>query len=351
MIKVAVVDDSPSIRSVLRELINQESDMRCVGSAADPYGAREMIKIAQPDVLTLDIEMPRMNGLEFLERLMRLHPLPVVMISSLTERGSRAALDALSLGAVDIVEKPSLQDAKAWEQYSAHIVERIRMAAKARIRARPGAPGAARAELPPLSKTAAGSAGRAWGARDPLVLIGASTGGTEALRSLLSTLPPGFPPVLVVQHMPETFTRHFAERLDQACTVQVREAQGGDALQWGRVLIAPGHSHLVLAQQGGQWQCRLDTSAKRNHHRPSVDVLFESALPLARQVRAVLLTGMGRDGAQGMLALREGGAHTVAQSEQSCLVFGMPRAAIAIGAAETVLDLDRIAPHLVTQAA
>lgn len=351
MIRVGVVDDSPSIRAVLRELINQEPDMQCVGSAADPYAAREMIKVAQPHVLTLDIEMPRMNGLEFLERLMRLHPLPVIMVSSLTERGSRAALEALSLGAVDIIEKPALQDAEAWEQYGARIVERIRMAAKTTIPCRNPAPRVASGTPPAAAAMALPSAvkapGRVLGGHDPVVLIGASTGGTEALRLLLAALPAGFPPVLVVQHMPETFTRHFAERLDQASAMQVREAATGDSLQWGRVLIAPGHSHLMLTQQGGQWRCQLEASAKRNHHRPSVDVLFESALGLGRRAHAVLLTGMGRDGAQGMLALHEAGAATVCQSEQSCLVFGMPRAAIAIGAAGTVLDLQQIAGHLV----
>lgn len=350
MIRVGVVDDSPSIRSVLRELINQEADMRCVGSAADPYGAREMIKVAQPDVLTLDIEMPRMNGLEFLERLMRLHPLPVIMISSLTERGSRAALEALSLGAVDIIEKPALHDPEAWDQYASRIVERIRMAARARVVGRPAATAPARAPAAAVTPSAK-PPGRSWGGQDPVVMIGASTGGTEALRTLLAALPAHFPPVLVVQHMPETFTRHFAERLDQCSAIEVREAQSGDALQWGRALVAPGHSHLVLAQQGGEWRCRLEASAKRNHHRPSVDVLFESAVPLGKRVRAALLTGMGRDGAQGMLALREAGAHTVCQSEQSCLVFGMPRAAIAIGAADQILDLEGIAPHLMQRVA
>lgn len=354
MIRVGVVDDSPSIRSVLRELINQEPDMRCVGSAADPFGAREMIKVAQPDVITLDIEMPRMNGLEFLERLMRLHPLPVIMISSLTEKGSRAALEALNLGAVDIIEKPSLHDADAWALYSTKIVERIRVAAKTKFQARVVREPASALPTPLRSVMhAAGSKtpGRAFGGQDPVVLIGASTGGTEALRALLGALPAGFPPVLVVQHMPETFTRHFAERLDQTCQMEVREAQGGESLQWGRVLIAPGHSHLMLAQRGGQWRCQLEASEKRNHHRPSVDVLFESALDLGKRVHAVLLTGMGRDGAQGMLSLRDAGASTICQSERSCLVFGMPRAAIAIGAADSVLDLEQVAPYLVKQLA
>ena len=354
MIRVGVVDDSPSIRAVLRELINQESDMRCVGSAADPYGAREMIKVAQPDVLTLDIEMPRMNGLEFLERLMRLHPLPVIMISSLTEKGSRAALEALSLGAVDIIEKPSVHDAEAWQHYTSLIVQRIRMAASAKVQARAAAASAVAASV--LASAQAGSRavaaktpGRAFGGNDPVVLIGASTGGTEALRALLSQLPPTFPPVMVVQHMPESFTRHFAERLDQACAITVREATHGEALQWGTALIAPGHSHLRIEPQGGQWRAHLEASPKRNHHRPSVDVLYESALGLGKRVNAVLLTGMGRDGAQAMLELREAGAHTVCQSEQSCLVFGMPRAAIAIGAAVEVLDLEDIPGHLKDQ--
>jgi two-component system chemotaxis response regulator CheB len=354
MIRVGVVDDSPSIRSVLRELINQESDMRCVGSAADPYEAREMIKVARPDVLTLDIEMPRMNGLEFLERLMRLHPLPVIMISSLTERGSAAALEALSLGAVDIIGKPALEDGDAWERYAGHIVERIRMASRARLPAKISAAAEAVYVQGPAQTAAGvpvgrvrGAPGRPLGSKDPLVLIGASTGGTEALRKLLAALPAEFPPVLIVQHMPEAFTRHFAERLDTCGALRVREAATGDALQWGHALVAPGHSHLKIVQKGAQWQCVLDAAPKRNHHRPSVDVLYESALTLGQRVHAVLLTGMGRDGAQGMLALHEAGAHTVCQSEESCLVFGMPRAAIAIGAADEVIDLERVATHLI----
>jgi two-component system chemotaxis response regulator CheB len=318
-----------------------------------------MIKATQPDVLTLDIEMPRMNGLEFLERLMRLHPLPVLMISSLTEQGSNTALDALSLGAVDVLDKPALHSPEAWAEYSALVLDRIRVAARARVHGkRPvgtatGAVAAARSPTPAprvladkATPPGPQESGRAFGGKDAVVLIGASTGGTEALRALLSALPAHFPPILVVQHMPATFTKHFAERLDQSCALHVREAAQGDALRWGTALIAPGHSHLRMVQQAGQWRCALDMSEKRNHHRPSVDVLFESAVVLGARVRAVLLTGMGRDGAQGMLALHEQGAHTVCQSEQSCLVFGMPRAAIAIGAASEVMDLDKIAAHL-----
>lgn len=352
MIRVGIVDDSPSIRSALRELINRETDMICVGSATDPYAAREMIKVARPDVLTLDIEMPRMNGLEFLERLMRLHPMPVLMISSLTERGSKAALDALSLGAVDVISKPNLQSQEAWDQYALHIIERIRVAAHARIPARKAEAPAAGMGPAALGANASNSSrspavsGRVLGAQDPVVLIGASTGGTEALHALLSKLPANFPPTLVVQHMPPAFTRHFAERLDQHSALHVREAEHGDVLEWGKVMVAPGHSHLRMEQRAGQWRCALDQSDKRNHHRPSVDVLYESALTIAARVHAVLLTGMGRDGAQAMLSLRESGAHTVCQSEASCLVFGMPRAAIALGAASEVMDLDRIPAYL-----
>ena len=333
-IKVLIVDDSALIRSVMKEIINSQADMEVVGLAPDPIVARDLIKQTDPDVLTLDVEMPRMDGLDFLEKLMRLRPMPVVMVSSLTERGSEITLRALELGAVDFVTKPKLSIQSGMLEYAEMIADKIRAASKARIRPRQIAvagqsAGGAAVPLPALRNPLTSS--------EKLIVIGASTGGTEAIKDFLMQMPSDCPGILITQHMPEGFTRSFAKRLDGLCKISVREAEGGERVLPGHAYIAPGHSHLLLARSGANYVTQLDTGPAVNRHRPSVDVLFNSsAVAAGKNAVGVILTGMGKDGALGMLAMKNAGAHTFAQDEASCVVFGMPREAIAIGAANEV---------------
>lgn len=342
-IKVLVVDDSALIRSVMKELINREADMECVGAAPDPLVARDMIKTLNPDVLTLDVEMPRMDGLEFLERLMRLRPMPVVMVSTLTEHGSDITFRALALGAVDFVSKPKMDIARGMEEYAVEITDKIRAAAQARVRK----------TVQPASVTERLSAdailpsvtGRFF-STEKLIIIGASTGGTEAIKEVLTRLPADVPGILVTQHMPEAFTKSFAERLNGLCKISVKEACHNERILPGHAYIAPGHSHLLLRRSGANYMTELSQGPPVNRHRPSVDVLFRSAANVAgANALGIILTGMGKDGAQGMLEMREAGAHTVAQDEASCVVFGMPREAIAVGGACEVMPLQNIARH------
>ena len=333
-IKVLIVDDSALIRSVMKEIINSQPDMEVVGMAPDPIVARDLIKQTNPDVLTLDVEMPRMDGLDFLEKLMRLRPMPVVMVSSLTERGSEITLRALELGAVDFVTKPKLSIQSGMLDYTELITDKIRTASKARIKPRQiVTAGDARSgsgmALPQLRNPLTSS--------EKLIVIGASTGGTEAIKDFLMQMPSDCPGILITQHMPEGFTRSFAKRLDSLCRISVMEAEGGERILPGHAYIAPGHSHLLLARSGANYVTQLDTGPAVNRHRPSVDVLFNSSAEAAgKNAVAVILTGMGKDGALGMLAMKNAGARTFAQDEASCVVFGMPREAIAIGAAHEV---------------
>jgi two-component system chemotaxis response regulator CheB len=333
-IKVLIVDDSALIRSVMKEIINAQPDMEVVGLAPDPIVARELIKQTLPDVLTLDVEMPRMDGLDFLGRLMRLRPMPVVMVSSLTEHGSEVTLRALELGAVDFVTKPKISIQSGMRDYSELIAEKIRIAARARIRPAAQA-GAAHPTLAPLHNPLASS--------EKLIIIGASTGGTEAIKDFLVQLPSDCPGILITQHMPEGFTRSFANRLDKLCKISVKEAEGGERVLPGHAFIAPGHSHLQLVRSGANYMTRLDQGPPVNRHRPSVDVLFRSAAEHAgKNAVGVILTGMGRDGAAGMLEMRNAGAYNLAQDEASCVVFGMPREAIAIGATHDVAAIGEL---------
>ena len=333
-IKVLIVDDSALIRSVMKEIINSQPDMEVVGVAPDPIVARDLIKQTNPDVLTLDVEMPRMDGLDFLEKLMRLRPMPVVMVSSLTERGSEITLRALELGAVDFVTKPKMSIEHGMLEYTEIITDKIRAASKARIKPRQipvaGAPvSAAGGVLPALRNPLLSS--------EKLIIIGASTGGTEAIKEFLMQMPSDCPGILIAQHMPEGFTRSFAKRLDGLCRISVSESEGGERILPGHAYIAPGHSHLLLARSGANYMTQLDNGPTVNRHRPSVDVLFNSAAQAAgKNAVGVILTGMGKDGAQGMLAMKNAGGHTFAQDEATCVVFGMPREAIAIGAAQEV---------------
>ena len=330
-IKVLIVDDSALIRSVMSEIIKSQPDMEVVGVAPDPLVARELIKQTNPDVLTLDVEMPKMDGLDFLERLMRLRPMPVVMVSSLTERGSEITLRALELGAVDFVTKPKISIQSGMREYADMISDKIRAASKARIRARtlPQASAEGGAQLPQLRNPLMSS--------EKLIIVGASTGGTEAIREFLMQMPSDCPGILITQHMPEGFTRSFAKRLDSLCKISVQEAQGNERVLPGHAYIAPGHSHLLLARSGANYMTKLDQGEPVNRHRPSVDVLFRSAaLHAGKNAVGVILTGMGKDGAAGMLEMKAAGAYNFAQDEASCVVFGMPREAIAVGATHEV---------------
>jgi two-component system chemotaxis response regulator CheB len=334
-IRVLVVDDSALIRSVLREIIGSQPDMEVVGVAPDPIVAREMIRRLDPDVLTLDVEMPRMDGLDFLEKLMRLRPMPVVMVSTLTERGSEITLRALELGAVDFVTKPKISIQHGMQEYADVIADKIRIAARARIRRTP--PAAAGGGVAPVALQ---SLGNPLASSEKLIIIGASTGGTEAIKEFLVQMPPDCPGILIVQHMPEGFTRSFAQRLDGLCRIAVAEAAHGERVLPGHAYLAPGHSHLLLARSGANYVTALDQGPPVNRHRPSVDVLFRSAaLHAGKNAVGVILTGMGRDGAAGMLEMRQAGAWNVAQDEASCVVFGMPREAIAAGATHETAPL------------
>jgi two-component system chemotaxis response regulator CheB len=338
-IRVLVVDDSALIRSVLREIIGSQPDMEVVGVAPDPIVAREMIRRLDPDVLTLDVEMPRMDGLDFLEKLMRLRPMPVVMVSTLTERGSEITMRALELGAVDFVTKPKISIQNGMQDYADTIADKIRAAARARIRRTPPPAAAGSAAAPALLQ----SLGNPLASSEKLIIIGASTGGTEAIKEFLIQMPPDCPGILIVQHMPEGFTRSFAQRLDGLCRIAVAEATHGERVLPGHAYLAPGHSHLLLARSGANYVTALDQGPPVNRHRPSVDVLFRSAaLHAGKNAVGVILTGMGRDGAAGMLEMRQAGAWNVAQDEASCVVFGMPREAIAAGATHETAPLKEL---------
>ncbi|MBY5928728.1 chemotaxis response regulator protein-glutamate methylesterase [Halomonas sp. DP8Y7-1] len=334
-IKVLCVDDSALIRNLLKEIIQSQPDMEVVAVAPDPLVARDLIKRHDPDVLTLDVEMPRMDGLDFLERLMRLRPMPVLMVSSLTQAGSDITLRALELGALDFVAKPTLGIRDGMLDYANDIADKIRAAARSRPRqTKPR-------EAPPqrLSAPIIGS--------EKLVAIGASTGGTEAIRQVLEPLPAASPAIIITQHMPGGFTRSFAERLDRLCQIAVKEASDGERLLPGHAYIAPGDHHLELARSGANYIARLHAGPPVNRHRPSVDVMFDSVARLAgANAVGVLLTGMGKDGAAGLLRMREAGAKTLAQDEASCVVFGMPREAIALGGATEVIALPDVAPRI-----
>ncbi|MGM8931086.1 protein-glutamate methylesterase/protein-glutamine glutaminase [Salinicola halophyticus] len=342
-IKVLCVDDSALIRDLMTKIIDAQPDMTVVATAPDPLVARDLIKQHNPDVLTLDVEMPRMDGLDFLERLMRLRPMPVLMISSLTRRGSEITLRALELGAVDFVAKPEVGIREGMLEYADLIADKIRAAAQSRPQPLQQHRTATPAAPPRVLKAPILSS-------EKIIIIGASTGGTEAIRQVIEPLPANSPAVLITQHMPGGFTRSFAERLDRLCRVTVKEADAGERVLPGHVYIAPGDWHMRLARSGANYVIALDESPPVNRHRPSVDVLFESAATCAgRNALGVILTGMGRDGAVGLLKMREAGAHTVAQDEASCVVFGMPKEAIALGGATEIIALTDIAGHLVQQ--
>ncbi|POR49825.1 response regulator receiver-modulated CheB methylesterase [Paraburkholderia eburnea] len=363
-IKVLCVDDSALIRSLMTEIINSQPDMTVVATAPDPLVARELIKQHNPDVLTLDVEMPRMDGLDFLEKLMRLRPMPVVMVSSLTERGNEITLRALELGAVDFVTKPKVGIRDGMLDYAEKLADKVRAASRARVRPAapvraPAAPGAgaaphagAHAAHAHAPAAAAPMINNPLVSTEKLIIVGASTGGTEAIREVLQPLPPDAPAVLIAQHMPPGFTKSFAQRLNGLCRITVKEAEHGERVLPGHAYIAPGHAHLLLARSGANYIAHLSDDPPVNRHRPSVDVLFRSAAQHAgKNAIGVILTGMGRDGAAGLLEMRKAGAFTLAQDEASCIVFGMPREAIALGAADEIASLSEMSRRVMTRLA
>lgn len=331
-VRVLVVDDSAVVRQVLSRELAAERGIEVVGTATDPYAARDKIVRLKPDVVTLDIEMPRMDGLTFLRKLMKHYPLPVVIVSSLTPAGGELALEAMQAGAVDVVAKPGASYSVG--DMVLTLADTVRAAARVSVTAkRP-------AETPdpaaPLARTTT-----------KIVAIGASTGGTEAIRHLLERMPADGPAMVIAQHMPEHFTTAFAERLDGVCAMEVREARHGDSVSSGRVLIAPGNRHLLLARDGARYYAEVREGPLVSRHRPSVDVLFTSVARVAgSNAVGVLMTGMGADGARGLLRIREAGAHTIVQDEESSIVFGMPRAAIELGAADEVVSLRSLPKRL-----
>lgn len=339
-IRVLSVDDSALMRQIMTEIINSHSDMEMVATAPDPLVARDLIKKFNPDVLTLDVEMPRMDGLDFLEKLMRLRPMPVVMVSSLTGKGSEVTLRALELGAIDFVTKPQLGIREGMLAYSEMIAEKVRTAAKASLAAHK-----------PLSAPTTLKAGPLLSS-EKLIAIGASTGGTEAIRHVLQPLPLSSPALLITQHMPPGFTRSFADRLNKLCQIGVKEAEDGDGERVlpGHAYIAPGDRHMELSRSGANYQIKIHDGPAVNRHRPSVDVLFHSVAKQAgRNAVGVILTGMGNDGAAGMLAMRQAGAWTLAQNEASCVVFGMPREAINMGGVCEVVDLSQVSQQMLAK--
>lgn len=340
-VRVMVVDDSALVRKAMSTALSSDPDIEVIAVASDPYAAVEAMRSGMPDVITLDIEMPRMDGLTFLRKIMEQHPLPVVICSTLAEKGTRATLEALELGAVDIITKPKLGTQSFFEESRILLCDVVKAAARVRPKRRPSA--ARAAPIP--------SRPRRLDTTEKIIVLGASTGGTDALRVVLEGLPRDAPGVAIVQHMPAGFTRAFAERLDGLIAPDVKEAEDGDALLRGRVLIAPGDRHLLVRRNGARYEVEVREGPLVSRHRPSVDVLFRSAARSAGvNVVAALLTGMGKDGARGLADLKGAGARTIAQDEATCVVFGMPGAAVALGAAEEILPLDRIAERLLDHA-
>jgi two-component system chemotaxis response regulator CheB len=341
-IKTLVVDDSPFMRQLISEILSSAPGIEVVGQAADPFEARALIKQLNPDVLTLDVEMPKMNGLKFLENLMRLRPMPVVMVSTLTEVGASTTMEALALGAVDFLPKPKVDVAKGLEAAAQELVEKVRGAAAAKVRARthfaaPAAPAEAPRHAPKRKPSS----------RPRIVAIGASTGGTEAIREVLEGLWDGVAPVVIAQHIPAGFSAAFARRLDTVTPLRAHEAADGELLAPGHAYVAPGDAHLRVEESGAGLRARLSHDEKVNRHRPSVDVLMHSVAKAAGPAAVgVILTGMGADGAAGLLAMHAAGAATIAQDEATSLVYGMPREAALRGAAEVILPLGDIAAQL-----
>jgi len=349
-IRVLIVDDSASVRQMLTQILESDPEIEVLGAVPDPYVAVERIRQNPPDVITLDIEMPRMDGLTFLDKIMSQHPIPTVICSTLTEAGSDVALQALEKGAVEIITKPKV-GTKEFEESRIRICETVKSAARARLRKLR----INHTETPVSAKLTADAVlakstthGAMIQTTEKVVVVGASTGGTEALREFLEAMPADCPGIVIVQHTPEMFTARFAQRLNQICRVTVKEAADGDTVIRGQALIAPGNHHALLKRSGARYYVELNDGPLVSRHRPSVDVLFRSAARYAgRNVVGVIMTGMGDDGSRGMLEMKEAGAVNLAQDEESCVVFGMPAEAIKCGGVDRVLPLDHIAPEVV----
>ncbi len=356
VIKVLIVDDSAVVRKLLTNVLNADPEIEVVGTAVDAYMAREKIKLLKPDVLTLDVEMPRMDGITFLSNLMRLHPMPVVMVSTLTEKGAQVTLDALNYGAIDYVCKPKLDFSNTIEDYAELLVEKIKTAARARVRAFRGTKATVSPLLHPDAIPEKYSVDQVlpstvrhkqFRTTDKLIAIGASTGGTEAIREVLEKFPIDVPGIVVTQHIPASFSKAFADRVNSRCAITVTEAKDGEIILPGHAYIAPGDRHLMVVRDGARWRCRLTDDVPVNRHKPSVDVLFRSVAQSAGlNAIGIILTGMGKDGAQGLLDMASAGAHTIAQDEASSVVWGMPGAAVEIGASREVLPLHKVSDRV-----
>jgi two-component system, chemotaxis family, protein-glutamate methylesterase/glutaminase len=353
-IRVLIVDDSALVRRMLTDMLRRDPAIEVVGSAGDAHIARQKIKQLSPDVLTLDVEMPKMDGVTFLRNLMRLRPMPVVMVSSLTDRGADVTLDALAVGAVDYLAKPKIDIAATLGDYASELIEKIKVAAGVSVRAleMPRTP----SQVPPRHSADAvlprQPPARPLRTTDRIVAIGASTGGTEAIKQVLTRLPADAPGVVIAQHIPKAFSGPFAKRMNQCCALTVYEAEDGQQVLPGHAYIAPGDRHLLIVRDGSRYVCRLDDGAPVNRHKPSVDVLFRSvAQNVGRNAIGMLLTGMGRDGARGLLEMRDAGSPTLAQDEATSVVWGMPGEAVALGAARQVLPLQELAAAVCSLAA
>lgn len=345
-IRVLVVDDSALMRQLITEILQQDRSIEVVGSAADPYVAREKILALNPHVITLDVEMPRMDGLTFLEKLMAGRPTPVVMLSSLTEKGCQTTLRALELGAVDFITKPKLDVVAGMHDICQEVIEKVKCAAHAKVQKR-----RATAERPQVTEEKKIGSSALITSTHKVIAIGGSTGGTEALLEVLASFPPDAPGTVAVIHMPEGFTRSYAQRLDRCCQIRVKEAEDGDRILPGHALLAAGNYHMEVVRSGATYSVRVFSAPPVSRHRPSVDVMFHScAKHLGSNAVGVILTGMGDDGADGMLAMRQAGATTIAQDESTCVVYGMPKEAIENGGAQQVLPLPRIAYHALQSA-
>jgi two-component system chemotaxis response regulator CheB len=348
-IRVLIVDDSALVRQVLSEIFRSDPHIEVIDSVSDPFYAAKVIANELPDVITLDIEMPRMDGLTFLKKIMTQHPIPVVIISSLTAKGTETAIRAMESGAVEIITKPQMATREFYEESKILLCDAVKAAALSKIRHKQYKPVKVAPRYSADAVIASSSKYRMLKTTESVVVVGASTGGTEALRVFLEAMPVDSHGILIVQHMPENFTKSFANRLNEICKISVKEAEDGDAVIRGRALIAPGNKHMLLKRSGARYYVEIKEGPLVNRHRPSVDVLFRSAARYAgRNSIGIIMTGMGDDGAKGLLEMKESGALTVAQDESSCVVFGMPKEAIKLGAVEKVLPLESIAPFVIT---
>lgn len=356
-IGVLIIDDSAVVRKLLTAILSSDPEIEVVGTAVDAHVAREKIKRLHPDVLTLDVEMPKMDGITFLRNLMRLHPMPVIMVSTLTEKGANVTLDALDYGAVDFVCKPKIDISNTLEDYSAELIAKVKGASTVRVRryeerkpVQLNRVNAAQNERYSVEKIIPRvSDRRHFNTTDKIIAIGASTGGTEAIREILEVLSISTPGIVVSQHIPETFSKAFAERLNSRCAINVAEARDGDMILPGHAYIAPGNRHLLVVKDGARWRCKLNDDVPVNRHKPSVDVLFRSVANSAGpNAVGIILTGMGKDGAQGLKDMLDSGSRTIAQDEASSVVWGMPGSAVELGAAQKVIALNGISSQLVS---